>query len=270
VADDWVSVVPTFNPDTDSLELIHTLAHSAPVLVSDDASVCTADRILAAAEATDGIRVVRHDRNRGIGRALNEGLAFARQVGAAWLLTVDQDSSLDEQYAPEMVEHAKSLVQAGVHLGALGCGNVQDASGKLTYPERMQSYSGQSVPITDEVVQSGTLWSVDALRAAGGFDQTLGMDAVDAAACLVLRERGMIIALHPGVTLQHRIEGAQRVQILGRTVTVTGHSRLRRLAIVRNRLTLFPREWAMSPPHAIRTVRRSLVNYSAFPLRKQL
>ena len=264
-----MSVVPTFNPDTDALELIHTLAQSAPVLVSDDASACTADRILAAAEGMAGVRVVRNSHNRGIGRALNQGLAFARQVGAAWLLTVDQDSSLDEQYAPAMVEYAKSLAQAGVHLGALGCGNVQDASGKLTYPERMQSLSGRSVVTTDEVVQSGTLWPVEPLSAVGGFDQTLGMDAVDGAACLALRERGMIIALNPDVTLRHQIEGAQQIRIFGRQVTVTGHSAARRRAIITNRLGLFPREWAVSPRHALRTVRRSFVNVLAVPLRRK-
>ena len=264
-----MSVVPTFNPDRESLELIRALAEFAPVLVSDDASACTADRILATADRIDGVSVVRNNRNRGIGRALNQGLTFAREWGATWLLTVDQDSSLDEQYGPAMVEYAETLLQAEVRLGALGCGNVQDASGKLTYPERMQPYGGESVRITDEVVQSGTLWSVDALRAAGGFDQSLGMDAVDAAACLALRERAMIIALHPGVTLRHRIEGAQQIRIFGRQITVTGHSAARRRAIVTNRLGLFPREWAVSPTQAVRTVRRSVVNVLAVPLRRR-
>jgi len=269
VAIGWICVVPTFNPDGESLELIRTLAQSAPVLVSDDASACTADRILAAADKIDGVHVVRNSHNGGIGRALNQGLAFAHEEGVAWLLTVDQDSSLDEKYAPAMVDYAESLLQAGVHLGALGCGNVQDASGPLTYPTQKQAFGGLSVQVTDEVVQSGTLWSVPAVRESGGFDESLGMDAVDAAACLALRERGMAIALNPAVTLQHRIEGAQQIRLLGRDVTVTGHSTKRRQAIVRNRLRLFPREWAMSRTHALRTVRRGLVNYLGVPLRKR-
>jgi len=269
VATQLVSVVPTFNPGAEALDLVQTLATSAPVVVSDDASACTADPVLAAMGAMEGVRVIRNDRNQGIGRGLNQGLLFAREIGAPWLLTVDQDSMVDSHYAPAMVEYANQLIASGVRLAALGAGDVRDASGPLVYPTRSIPHGREQVVVTEEVVQSGTLWSVDALTQIGGFDESLGMDAVDAAACLGLRARGFLVAVDPQRTLKHRIDGAQQVSILGKQVMVTGHSSARRQAIVRNRLRLFPGEFRQSPVHAVRTVRRGLVNYLAVPLRKR-
>lgn len=269
VAGGWLSVVPTFRPSEQTVHLIRVLAASGPVVVSDDASPCTSDRILSTIAEVPGVTLIRNSRNRGIGRGLNQGLEYARTQGLRWLLAVDQDSQLEEAYAATMVGFADLLVSSGVNVGAIGAGRVLDASGPLTYPTRIERFSDMDVTVTEEVLQSGTLWSVAALTHVGGFDESLGMDAVDAAACLALRAQGFMIALHPSLALKHHIEGAQQFHLLGRTVMVTGHSTARRRAIVRNRLRLFPREFAQSPTHALRTLRRSAVNFVAVPLRRK-
>ena len=48
--------------------------------------------------------------------------------------------------------------------------------------------------------------------------------------------------------------------MLGRDVLSSGHSPERRTTMVRNRLRLFPAEFAQSPTHALRTMRRVAVN----------
>ena len=264
-----MSVVPTFRPPPEVTTLIGILAESGPVVVSDDGSPCTFDATFRQLQNMSRVTVIRNARNQGIGRALNQGLEHARETGAPWLLTVDQDSLLDTNYARDLVDYARNCVAAGFAVGAIGSGAVTDASGPLRYPLRSMTRGERTLQVTEEVVQSGTLWSVAGLEEIGGFDESLGMDALDAAACLALRARGQLIAVHPGVALEHHIEGAQQVRILGRDVMVTGHSRARRTAIVRNRLRLFPHEFRLSPRHAVRTVRRSLVNVAAMPLRKR-
>ena len=265
----WVSVVPTFRPPQATEDLIRTLARSGPVLVSDDASPCTFDHLLARIAEIPSVTLIRNARNRGIGRALNQGLQFATEQSLPWILTIDQDSRVNERYAATMADFANYLVASGVRVGALGAGHVLDASGPLIYPTRTVQISGQELTVNEEVVQSGTLWSVAAMTELGGFAENLGMDAVDAAACLALREAGSVVALNPAATFEHEIEGAQQIRLLGRDVMVTGHSAARRKAIVRNRLRLFPREFAQSPVHALRTLRRSAVNVVAMPLRRK-
>ena len=246
-----VAVVPTFRPESGELNsLVASLqAQGIKVLVTDDASPCTSDPALREVESL-GVDVVRHRHNRGIARGLNDGLAFAVARGATWLLTVDQDSSLPPGYV------AALLAAASDRVGVIGAEIISDASGDVRYP----TTQSDGLLLTEEVFQTGSLWSVAALTAIGGFDESLGIDAVDAAACLRLRERGFIVALAASVRLEHRVGAARQVTLLGRTVLATGHSPERRTTMVRNRLRLAPAEFRQSPKHAFRTLRRVGVN----------
>ena len=246
-----VAVVPTFRPESGELKsLVASLqAQDISVLVTDDASPCTSDPALREVESL-GVDVVRHRHNRGIARGLNDGLAFAVARKAIWLLTVDQDSSLPPGYV------AALLAAASDRVGVIGAEIISDASGDVRYP----TTQSDGHLATEEVFQTGSLWSVAALTAIGGFDESLGIDAVDAAACLRLRERGFIVALAASVRLEHRVGAARQVTLLGRTVLATGHSPERRTTMVRNRLRLAPAEFRQSPKHAFRTLRRVGVN----------
>ena len=244
-------VVPTYRPDaTELLSLVTSLqAFGLPILVTDDASPVTFDPALRAVEAL-GVTVIRHDRNAGIARGLNEGLGFAFDSGATWLLTVDQDTTLPADYVESLLPWAV----AGV--GVVAAEHIADASGSIGYPSRL--VDGQL--ITEEVMQTGALWSVDVMNSVGGFDESLGIDAVDAAACLRIREKHLRVVLAPGVCLSHHLGNTRQVQIFGRTVLATGHSASRRTTMVRNRLKLAPAEFRQSPVHALRTLRRVAVN----------
>jgi rhamnosyltransferase len=260
-------VVPTFNPPPNpNLEkLITTLALSGfPVLISDDASVVTHDPALHHLRQIPGVRIIRHLRNEGIARGLNEGLDLALTVGATWLLTLDQDSLVDSDYIPTLLAFANTInnqLWTDTPIGAVAPASISDSSGEITYPTKEFATSrASSLRTTEEVMQSGALWNVQALDQVGGFDENLAIDAVDAAACLRLREAGFVIAVTPSVTVQHNLGAARQVRLLGRTVTVTGHSRSRRASIMKNRLKLAPAEFKQSPQHAIRTLRRVAVN----------
>ena len=262
-----VVVVPTFNPPaTPNLEkLVTTLALSGfPVLISDDASVVTHDPALHQLRDIPGVRITRHLRNKGIARGLNEGLELARTVGATWLLTVDQDSLVTSDYIPTLLNFANTInnqLWTDNPIGAVAPASISDASGEITYPTKVLATSQvNSLLTTEEVMQSGALWNVQALDRVGGFDSDLAIDAVDAAACLRLREVGFVIAVTAEVTISHNLGAARQVRLFGRTVTVTGHSRSRRASIIKNRLKLAPAEFRQSPKHALRTLRRVAVN----------
>jgi len=248
-----VCVIPTYRPQPEPvLGLIESLrAAGVDVLVSDDASPATSDAALRAI-ASAGAPVVRHRHNAGIARGLNDGIAFATRAGAEWLLTVDQDSALPPHLVPDLLRTGASTPQVGV----VGVETIVDASGDLAYPTRLVD----GLLVTEEVFQSGALWSVSGLERIGGFDERLGIDAVDAAACLRLRQAGLIVALAPGTRLAHRYGEARSVRVLGRTVVATGHSPHRRETMVRNRLALAPAEFRQSPVQAARTLRRVAVN----------
>ena len=249
-----LAVIPTFKPDTNLKELIEALEPQVSgVVVSDDASPCSFDPLLRAVGSMPGVTVIRHSRNRGIARGLNDGLNHAQSDDNGWLLTVDQDSLVPPNY----VEHLLNGLNSPPRLvAAIGAERVADTAGDLSYPLTATEHG----PVTEELIQTGTLWSVSALTSIGGFDETLGIDAVDAAACLRLRERHHQLAVAPGLSITHSLGSAQMVSVLGRQVMLTGHSPARRTSMLRNRLRLFPAEFRQSPRHALRTLRRVGVN----------
>lgn len=264
MAGDVYCVVPTFAPEPSVTDFLADLATICPVLIVDDASPCTSDPVLRRAEDLPNVRVVRHLVNAGIGRGLNDGLAAAQAAGCRWLLTVDQDTLLPADYVSTIVEAGRLLGLSGVPLGALGAGAVNIAGATMRYPGRTLDYGGLIFSITEEVVQSGTIWNVEAMTSLGGFNEAFGMDAVDAHACLRLREQGLVVAALPELAIDHRLGSAQSVNVgRDRPVFVTGHSPERRASMMRNRLALFPDEFRQSPRHALRTLRRVLVNQTA-------
>ncbi len=195
---------------------------------------------------------MRFSTNRGIARSVNVGLKVARDVGASWLLTLDQDSDLPLSYVENLVADVVEATRQGIRVGVIGPRYIHGTNGTISYPES----SSQGWPTTAEILQSGALWSVAALDEIGGFDESLGIDAVDTAACLSLRERGFDVVLSPSCTMNHEWGNARWITLLGRRVAITGHSPERRTTMVRNRLRLAPREFRRSPVQALRSLRR--------------
>jgi len=259
-----LALIATYSPDSHLLALVTDMsAQGIEVVVSDDASPCTADPVLRDCGLVPGVTVIRHDHNEGIARGLNEGLRSAHDSGCRWLLTCDQDSQFPETYVADISSYAQSidsLWEDSVRVGAVGAGIVINASGQLKYPITRVAGASGPVDVTEEVIASGTLWNVEALLEVGGFDESLGLDAVDAAACLRLREAGYRVVVAPGVRMEHELGNSHSVQLLGRTVLATGHSGARRATMMRNRLRLAPAEFRQSPKHAFRTLRRVSVN----------
>jgi rhamnosyltransferase len=248
-----VAVVPSYRPAADQLSsLLEALSQAGvPSIVSDDASP---GGFPAHVLVPDSCRLVLHHENRGIARGLNDGLAHALEQGAEWLLTVDQDTALPDGYVERLLDQADLAISVlgSRRIGAIGAGEVADASGPLRYPVMWQA----GLPMTLELIQTGTLWSVAAMREIGGFDERLGIDAVDAAACVRLRAAGHAVLVAPTARIEHRIGSARQFRLFGRTVMATGHSPARRETMVRNRLRLAPEEFRQSPRQAFRTLRR--------------
>ena len=246
-------VVPTFRPQAESLLglLADIAAPDLAVVLSDDASPATYDRLLRAV-ADSGTPVIRHRRNAGIARGLNDGLNLALSQGFTWLLTLDQDTRISREVINELVDAS----QASDRVGVVGVEIIGDTNGDVSYPSKGRG----AVVTTEEVFQTASLWRVSALTEIGGFDERLGIDGVDAAACLRLREHGYLVTLAPGTRAEHRYGSATHLRLLGRTIVSTGHSPIRRESMVRNRLRLAPAEFRQSPQHALRTLRRVAVN----------
>lgn len=247
------AVIATYRPPDLSALLASLQPQVDAIHVVDDASPVTFDERLRA--LAPEVAVHRCASNTGIGRSLNIGCDAAREQGATWLLTLDQDTVLAPDHVRQLVEAAQTASRTGMQVGAVGVAIVEGSGGCLVIPTTRIG----EVVVAEELIQSGTIWSLAALERIGGFDASLGMDAVDAAAGIRLQRAGYRLVVADGLAMAHAVGNSQPVRILGRTVQATSHSPERRETILRNRLRLAPEAARVSLGYAARTVRRAAV-----------
>lgn len=101
------------------------------------------------------------------------------------------------------------------------------------------------------LINSMSLWKIEALRQIGGHDERLGVDHVDTDYCLRAKALGYKLVLDPGVTFLHTIGSRHRYSFLGISLQAGGHSPERREQIGRNTVILAIRYGVRWPAFAL-------------------
>jgi hypothetical protein len=113
-----VAVVSTFNPHPNLVDNCSALLEQcADVIVVDDGSSAPDEEVFTAV-ASLGCTLLRLAANAGIAAALNRGvdLARERQPGLDFILTMDQDSIVDQGFVHELTR-AAAAAQPGEEMG---------------------------------------------------------------------------------------------------------------------------------------------------------
>lgn len=94
-------VIPAYRASR-SIRTVVTKALAAAdvVIVVDDA--CP-ERCSSLLDPDDRVRVIVHERNRGVGGATKTGIAEAVRIGAEYVVKVDADDQMDTAYIPDMI-----------------------------------------------------------------------------------------------------------------------------------------------------------------------
>ncbi len=234
------AVVSLFNPNGGVLDNAASLLSQVNrVVVVDDGSIQDPTRILAELEAM-GCTAVRLNENSGIAAALNAGISEA--LGATpkpdFILTMDQDSQLQDGYVPALLDAAATARVSGVRVGMVAPGSVRGLPvrrGPLLH----------GVQLGGEPIQSGLLIPVPVLEQIGPFRDSLFIDGVDSEYFLRCRSHELSTVLAGGASLDHSLGTKTAATVLGKTVSVGGHALQIRTAaswryyyIFRNRVLL--------------------------------
>jgi rhamnosyltransferase len=237
-----VAVVVTLEPHVDVVSHVRSLVgRVARIVVVDNGSGPEAAPALDEIARQRSVQLVRNPDNEGIARALNQGALVAEQVGADWLLTLDQDAAP----SPEIVGIAGAIYDAYPRpelVAVIGSASDTDPAPKRGATSLDRPWAEAKVAIT-----AGSFVSLAAYRALGGFRDELFVDYVDIEFCLRARARGyrVLKSLVPGMA--HRI-GQPTLRRIGlRAVTPTNHSVLRRYYISRNRFLVWRGYWRRDP-----------------------
>ncbi len=253
-----IAVVPTFGPDVDLVARLGAIAgqvHS--VLVIDDGSAADASPVLDALEAS-GIEVIRNPSNRGIAAALNTGASLALQRGADFVLTIDQDTELVDDYIDVCVS-AFTRPSARERVGVV-CADIINRA-----PSIPEAYTDDGLGIVREAIQSGFVISRECLTACGLFDSRLFIDAVDTEFCLRIAGRGFVTVIVPGTRIVHTLGEEVPFRPFGRQqirggvpATYEYHKPFRRYFIVRNNVDLYFRYFRTRPEWVRSSIRREI------------
>ncbi|WP_420751057.1 glycosyltransferase [Rhodococcus sp. O3] len=228
-------VFACYEPATELLDRVVTVARLVDrVYVVDDGSRTLDPLFYRCLDACPNVTVMMKPENRGIAHSLNLGFSAALVAGARFVMTLDQDTVVDEALFDAMNSAVDELERTRPHAwGAVGPGVISDMRYHRDFSEGLRP--------TPEIIQSAAVFNSEGLRSAGLTDETLVIDSVDTDLCLRLRVHGYQVFADDRVQIAHPIGSGGSVRILGRRVSVTHHSPLRRYYITRNRLEMFRR-----------------------------
>lgn len=163
--------------------------------------------------------------NSGIGYALNRGVLKARELGYSWILTMDQDSLVDDRMIDCFCEKINSTDNV---VCLTPCMIVNGRSWRKT--SGTVSYA----------ITSGNLIKVAIFQDVGLYDEGLFIDCVDFDFSLRVRMAGFKIHQVPGSILKHEL-GDQDVGLNKASRYYVSHPPLRRYYIFRNQMYIFER-----------------------------
>jgi rhamnosyltransferase len=240
-----VAVVITYQPDLDELGAVLRATSpqvGATVLVDNgsgtDLAAWTSQQRLGA------VTTIPLGKNLGIAAAQNEGIRFARQQRAEYVLLLDQDSIPE----PDMVRRLLEAVVALPNTASVGPSYV-DARQRMPAPflrveglrlRRCVCERDDAVVPTDHLIASGCLIPLSAIDIVGQMREDLFIDYVDTEWGLRARRYGLQSYGVCGAKMQHSLGNAPIV-ILGRKFAL--HSPLRHYYRFRNAVILYREIW---------------------------
>lgn len=157
----------------------------------------------------EGVHYVADESNSGLAKAYNHALARAIDQGSDWLLTLDQDTAVPEDFFDKMAAAAR----ASTRYAGIGAIVPQiAANGRQLSPNWFQFgaiprwYRPGDTGVPKEPVfafNSGAMLRVTALQQAGGYDLRFWLDDSDAMIFSKLHEHGKRVYVAGDIQVEH-------------------------------------------------------------------
>lgn len=227
------AVVVTYHPDEDFPARIRRVARQiSAIVIVDNGSLPIEQAMLKRLASELHISLIFNPENVGIATALNQGMEWAIHEGCEWVLTLDQDTVVDENMVSSIWQSYHNLKPNG-KIGILAS-SFRDRFGKRQFNDQLKSlWIARPVVIT-----SGSFVCVEAFREAGKFRDDYFIDKVDTEYCLRLRSHGFAIYASVEPHMTQYMGNLTKRNFFGKKVRVYNYSPLRRYYISRNRIAL--------------------------------
>ncbi len=242
----WIVVV-THHPPPDLAPCLKDWSSEVGgVVVIDNAS---SPQDIQALSGLSQITLLRNERNLGLAAAQNQGIRWALQRGAKWILLLDQDSRLASSFWEAMKTYYQGLsINDREKLLLLGA-HIYEAQARYFYryvcprgplfsrvPCRPPGLSGLLFTIS-----SGSLVPAERFKELGGFYEEFFIDYVDTEFCLRGFSKGYRLHVVCSAVLKHRLGKREIKKLSFLTFKPTHHPSWRKFYLYRNRLWVIRR-----------------------------
>lgn len=248
------AVVVVYHPQSDPATLVAQLSAVVALTIIADNSVLGHPALADIAARAD--LIVLHTRNEGgVAGAYNRALQRIAQTHPhiAQVVFLDEDSDAAVLGALLADPEVDALLRRD-DTAAVAPAYVERATGLRGRHIELQRWQLHYLPRifaglrrVSFVINSMSVWRVDALRRLGPFNEGLAIDHVDTEYCLRAHQAGLGVFVHGSHEFAHSIGERQRFRLLGREMQAGGHAASRRFLIGRNTAWL-GRHYALREP----------------------
>ena len=227
VLNNVAAVIVTYNPAKSfvgNIQAINKLVDE--IIVVDNGSNDETINMLKGLE--NKLTLIKLEENKGIAYALNRGIEYAENKGYSWVLTLDHDSTPDENMLNSMLNTYNSLNEEEKQKVVMI--TPKHIEEKVT--EDLAKEESYEYVLTE--ITSGALTKTSYYK-DNKYDEKLFIDLVDHDFCLNINRGGHKIIRVNNAILKHNLGESKSYNILGVTITPTNHSPVRRYYMTRNR-----------------------------------
>lgn len=246
------AVITTYRPDGAFHTRVDRVRAQVPkTIIVDDGA--TTDNVRALTESVmqyDDVLVQHNPVNVGVARSLNLGLSIAEANGFKWVLTLDDDTVIDEKMVEKLVQSWSAASEKFRNpIALLALGYVEHTDARKTSRSDPIRFRNKRALIT-----SGCLISVSAFHQIGPFREEFFIDAVDYDYGLRARALGFFIVQSSEIGMTHSI-GERTGHRLGPfKVFTSNHVPWRRYYFARNWTVLILEQLWTDPLFSIRAL----------------
>ncbi len=237
------AVTVSYHPDSGFLARVRrVLPQVQRVIVVDNSGSAEIAQVLKEVEALGG-ECIRNSSNVGLASALNTGIQRAIDLEMSFVLTLDQDTMVDEEMILSLTRVWRGHPNRD-RIAILGSNARSPISGRLA----IRRPAGAE-PFTEEksVVTSGSLISLSAYKQLGAMRSDFFIEGIDSEYCLRAIVHGFKVLSTREPLMTHAAGKQDERRIFGRIVQVAHHEPWRYYYQVRNSICIARRYLAEEP-----------------------
>ena len=213
-----------YEPDLDRLlENVSAVAEQVDKIIIADNASSNISEVKLRLTGFKNIYYIENKKNEGVAKALNQIIDMSNKCNMDWVVTLDQDSIISENFIKCCVKY--------MHIGGVAIITPRiidrnDFSREL--------FMSNETSYVDECITSGSLMNLKICNQVGKFDEKMFIDYVDFEYCHRVTGCGYKILYNPESILLHQLGDGEVKKILGKPFFVAHHNPIRHFFLVRN------------------------------------